>query len=311
MPRSLVISANYAARKLVLPEAFLRSLQATGCDADVLLIANHGSVADKKQLDQLMPGARIWIPIPKLRYRILRRLASTFPTAARRLAQRLSSAWRERPDRRLAIEYAASHLLNITCSRYLLARRFLLTTDTEYVHALLADSRDVIFQDNPFNELPTGLTTGLESLLVRDQRTNTQWLEHLYEDDKSFPMEQVRNQKIICSGVTLGDTKSIIEYLELVTAEIMSKLPRMIHEPYLDQGIHIGLLRTSKLTNVHLQPNGEPWIATVGTSDLDEFRLDEGVLKTHQGLPVRIVHQYDRHPDLTAALGKFDHAPNR
>lgn len=302
MSRPLILTANYAAGALELPVPFLRSLRSTGCAAEVVLIANHGSAEDQKCLADLMPGARIWVPIPKQRYRVLRRLANTFPFVARAVARRLREVWRRSPERRLAIEHRAAYLLNITCSRYFLARQFLHPVADRYSHVLLADSRDVVFQRDPFAGLPAGLTTGLESVLMKDQPANAEWLRHLYGDDPGFPMESLMNQKVICSGVTLGDTAAVAAYLEKVCAEFMEKLPRMVHTPYLDQGVHNGLLRTGKIAKAHLVENGEPWIATVGTSDLGEFSQVDGELLSAGGEPVRIIHQYDRHAVLKTSL---------
>jgi hypothetical protein len=218
------------------------------------------------------------------------------------VAWHLRKAWRRNPERRLAIEHQAAYLLNITCSRYFLARQFLHPVADRYANVLLADSRDVVFQRDPFASLPAGLTTGLESVLMKDQPANVEWLRHLYGDDSTFPMESLMNQKVICSGVTLGGTADVATYLEKVCAEFMEKLPRMIHTPYLDQGVHNGLLRTGKISNAHFTENGEPWIATVGTSDLREFAKSSRELLTASGEPVSIVHQYDRHPALMTSL---------
>jgi hypothetical protein len=303
MSRNLILTANYAGRNFELPEPFLRSLRATGCAADVVLIANHGSPADKKRLDDLLPGARIWVPIPKQRYRIFRRLATTFPSLARSVARKLRHTWQHQSWRRVAIEHKAAYLLNITCSRYFLARQFLHQVADRYDHVMLADSRDVVFQRDPFEGIPKGLTTGLESGLVCDQPSNCDWLRHLFGDDPSFPMADVLAEKVICSGVSLGDTASISAYLERLCAEFMDKLPRMIHHPYLDQGVHIGLLRTGQISGAHLTPNGESCIATLCTSDLSEFHISStSELRDAKGELVSIVHQYDRHPEFAKNL---------
>ncbi len=306
MARNLILTANYAARELEMPESFLRSLRATGSQTDVVLIANHGSPADEARLSALMPGARLWVPIPKQRYRVLRRLATSFPALARAMACRLRDTWRRQPKRRIAIEHRAAYLLNITCSRYFLARQFLLQVQDHYDHVMLADSRDVVFQRDPFAGLPIGLTTGLESGLVRDQPANCEWLHHLFGDDPAFPMEDILAEKVICSGVTLGDTASVAAYLERLCAEFMDKLPRMIHRPYLDQGTHIGLLRTGQIAGAHLTSNGQDCIATLGTSDLSEFSIaPSGGLLAANGSLVSVVHQYDRHKILVKKILDF------
>ena len=303
MTRPLILTANYAAGALELPRPFLQSLRATDSLAEVVLIANHGSREDQRQLGKLLPNARLWVPIPKQRYRLFRRFANTFPGIAKAYAQRLRTAWFISPSRRLEIEFRAAYLLNITCSRYFLARRFLLQYPETYDQIMLTDSRDVIFQSDPFADLPPGITTGLESTLVRDQTANLQWLQHLYGDDPAFPMVEIISHHVICSGVTLGPAQAIEKYLELICAEFMDKLPRMVHTPYLDQGAHNALIRTGKIEVARLSANGDDSIATIGTSDLSEFtRSPTGALLSTSGEPVRIVHQYDRHPQLANAL---------
>ncbi len=303
MTRPLILTANYAAGALELPKPFLHSLRTTGSPAEVVLIANHGSKEDQRHLAKLQPNARLWVPIPNQRYRVFRRFANTFPAIANAYARRLRTAWITSPSRRLAIELRAAYLLNITCSRYLLARRFLLQYPETYDHIMLADSRDVIFQRDPFADLPPGITTGLESILVRDQPANLQWLQHLYGDDPAFPMAEMISHNVICSGVTLGPAQAIEKYLEVICAEFMDKLPRMVHTPYLDQGAHNALIRTGKIEVARLSANGDDSIATIGTSDLSEFtRTPTGALLSTNGAPVRIVHQYDRHPELANAL---------
>lgn len=303
MARNLILTANYAGHSLELPHVFLRSLRAVGSNADVVLIANHGSHSDEQRLASIAGGVRIWVPIPKQRYRVFRRLANSFRPLACIVAAQLRAAWRMSSERRPLIEHKAAYLLNITCSRYFLARQFLLQSQTHYDHVMLADSRDVVFQRDPFESISDGVTTGLESVLVKEQEGNVGWLRLLYGDDSSFPMESVLNQKVICSGVTLGDTASVAAYLEKVCAEFMEKLPRMIHAPYLDQGVHIGLLRTGRIKHANLVLNGQQQIATVGTSDLSEFTInDEGCVLAANGRPVSIVHQYDRHPSLAKKI---------
>lgn len=308
MDRCLILTAHYAAGALELPESFLRSLRKTGSSAEVVLIANHGGEDHEKDLAEMMPGARLWVPIPKQRYRVLRRAAIVLPAFAKAVALALRSSWQRHPKSRPHIELWAAHLLNITCSRYLLARRFLAECTERYDRVLLADSRDVIFQRDPFANIGPGLTTGVESVLVRDQPANRQWVEHLYGDDPSFPMDDVLAQNVICSGVTLGDTISIVAYLERMCSEFIDKLPRIVHQPYYDQGVHIKLLRSGDVAGVGLLPNGNGLIATIGTSDLSEFKRSSSGLQTLGGDLVSIVHQYDRHHllagELKAALAK-------
>jgi hypothetical protein len=294
--RSLVLSAHFTHDPAAVSGPFLRSLHAAASTTDIVFIANVPAPAD---LPSYHPRARHHQPLSYGLYRALRRLHRHVPAALRLLAARLRRAWLLHPGQRDRIEHRAAALLNVTLGRYLLARAFLHQHATAYEFVLLSDSRDVIFQRDPFHDLPAPLITGLESGLVCDQPSNCSWLHTLYGADPAFPMDAVKAQTVICSGVTLGTTEAVLDYLDRMTAEFIEKLPLIVHTPYLDQGAHIGLIRTGRLPGIHLTPNGQPWIATVGTSDLSEFaRSPSSALLSPSGEPVRIVHQYDRHPEL-------------
>lgn len=301
--RSLILSANYSSGGDAQPEMFLRSLRALGTPADLVLISNHGGAGVKKHLQEIVPTVNIWVPVPNQWNRALRRIALAVPIVPRWLAGWLRQAWRRHPERRPEVERRAVYLLNITCSRYLLAKRYLSQVFDRYDQVMVTDSRDVILQRDPFADLPSGVTTGEESGLVKEQQGNCDWLAHLYGDDPQFPMASVLQQKVICSGVTLGDTAFMRGYLEQMCAEFMEKLPRLVHQQYLDQGAHIGLLRTGRVPGARLTPNGADCIATLATSDLSEFTVaPSGALLAGNGVPVAIVHQYDRHAELAKRL---------
>jgi hypothetical protein len=144
---------------------------------------------------------------------------------------------------------------------------------------MLADSRDVLFHRDPFAGLPLGITTGLESILARVQPANLQWLQRLHGGDSAFPLADIFSQSVICSGVTLGDTATIKTYLKLICAELMQKLPRMIHTPYLDQSTHNGLIRIGRMHGVHLTSIGEDSLTGLLSLQSLSSQLEQAYLK--------------------------------
>jgi hypothetical protein len=240
--------------------------------------------------------------------RFQRRIALTFPAPVQWLARRWREAWRQFPERRDSIERRATYLLNVTIARYFFAKHYLSRVASQHDHVLICDGRDVVFQRDPFTDLPQGIVTGEESGHGKDQEGNCYWMSHLYGDDPSVPADSLLEQKVVCSGVTLGDTASMQRYLDAMCAEFMEKLPRLVHQIYMDQAVHIMLIRSGRIPGVHLSPNGDDRIATLATSDLSEFTVaPSGSLLARNGEPVAIVHQYDRHAalakDLLSRLG--------
>jgi len=310
--RSLILTANFAASDRDFPVAFLNSLGWSQVDADVVLIANHGGPAAEERLKSLCPQARLWVPMANQFNRIQRRIALTFPAPSRWLASRWRDIWRHRPDRRTEIERRAVYLLNITIARYLFAKHYLDQVASQYDHVLICDSRDVILQRDPFADLPPGIiVTGEESGRGKDHADNCYWMNHLYGNEPSVSAAALLEQKVICSGVTLGDTAAMQRYLEAMCAEFMERLPQLVHQIYMDQAVHIQLIRTGHLKGVQLSPNGDDRIATLATSDLSEFTIaPSGALLARDGAKVAIVHQYDRHRGFSDRLLASLHSKN-
>ncbi|CAN5773738.1 hypothetical protein BH11VER1_BH11VER1_10800 [soil metagenome] len=192
--------------------------------------------------------------------------------------------------------------MHIACSRYLLAKKLLSTLAGKYDKILLADSRDVIFQRDPFQDFTHGLLSGVESGLIRDEPANSYWLNHLYGENTEL-VKSIMPQKVLCSGVTLGDAAAIKSYLDHMCRELIIKLPLIVHQSGMDQGVHNTLIRTNQIKDISLTPNGGDQIATLCTTHLEEFSFSQtgGLLASNERL-VSIVHQYDRHPGLEEKL---------
>ena len=83
---------------------------------------------------------------------------------------------------------------------------------------MLTDTKDVIFQINPFNNsLFSKLNFFLEDKNIKDCKTNSRWILRAY-GQKIF--KKLLNKKISCSGVTLGDRENIFKYCSQMVWEI-------------------------------------------------------------------------------------------
>jgi len=203
---------------------------------------------------------------------------------------------------RSKIEALTPYLLGIMVSRFFLARSYLAARENEYSAVLLIDSRDVVFQRNPLEDFEGGLLAGVENCVIENQRQNREWLQMVY--GKSLDaLNELWPKKVICAGVTLGATAQVLSYLNLMCAEFMKRLPRLVYLNYLDQAVHNKILYGVHDLDLRVTDNSEGSIVHLATSDLSEFDDDwSNGLRAKGGRMVSIVHQYDRHPELTRIL---------
>ena len=99
----------------------------------------------------------------------------------------------------------------IQFERYKIYLEFL--KEKKYKNILLCDSRDIYFQDNPFNfNFSKSINFFLEDYLIKDCPFNSNWI--IKPMVKKY--EQVSNKTILCSGTVLGNYENIKEYLFLM-----------------------------------------------------------------------------------------------
>lgn len=301
---NLIIAAAYGySHESILP--FLTSLRERVENFHLVLLVTSDCPLNRNE--DLGKDSRIQLyPVQSTRmYRASRRLADR-PTAARILAlichrqASLKGNWRS-PG-----WHSLHHLMHVALARYLHARRLLANGHFPCERVLLTDIRDVVFQTDPFKRIGQGLHTGLENKPVKDTTPNTWWIDRLLEDWSRI--DTIRDETTICSGVTIGSRAAIVDYLELMTEQILEKLPVHAFEfscqfGY-DQGIHNYILRGNHGLPITLEENGvSDLIATLDNSNLEEFRVNElGQLCNRNLAPVAIVHQYDRHEALAKQL---------
>ena len=103
----------------------------------------------------------------------------------------------------------------IQFKRYKIFSSFL--KNKNYDQILLSDSRDVYFQDDPFNYNYTGEINFLEDYKIKDCPYNSKWIIKTY-GNKEFL--SIANNTILCSGTVLGKNEKIQEYLNLINHNI-------------------------------------------------------------------------------------------
>jgi len=184
------------------------------------------------------------------------------------------------------------------CLRYLLYNAFLKARGMHYTLALIADVRDVYFQKNPFGfPYKEGLSVFMEnvSMTIGSQMHNRYWIEKGFGQKV---LEQLFDKPISCSGVTLGDAKTMVDYLD----KMIYHINIIENVPGLDQGIHNYLIHNNSLPYLTIYPDDAGSVSTISL-----FKPKEAVkIKNRNviglsGQIINIVHQYDRSDRLLLA----------
>ena len=121
---------------------------------------------------------------------------------------------------------------------------------------MLVDSRDTVFQTNPFADVPrktdpSGKSGVLylfgenmdASRIIKSLRFNYRWISAAYGEKTA---NSIRDKPILCSGSTMGETIAVETYLRAMVAEA-DETGTILKGS--DQGFHIRLYYSNKLKN--------------------------------------------------------------
>ncbi len=189
-----------------------------------------------------------------------------------------------------------SSWVHVQAGRFIVYHEFL-KVRPDYQCVLLSDSRDVVFQADPFREVDPNVLNIFEqdpSILFGDANVDSEWFAKVFGADV---LEKLRGKQTICSGTTIASPKILFPYLELMEREIIqhraTPLDQAIHNKlvYLDVDQSV-VKRHSNLAGCVLT------LAQVGGTEY-EIVGDEVRVK---GRLVPILHQYDRVPPVNELL---------
>lgn len=181
-----------------------------------------------------------------------------------------------------------------------------------YQRVVLADVRDSYFQSNPFtaifpaisegkvNTIPSSLYVFSEDSALSTCGWNSGWIRDCFGNDT---LNTIGSQSIICSGVTMGTTDVVYQYLSIMNSVISgrsdmlgkhgitSKFPSCERNG-VDQGLHNVIIHYDLLSNVKVSHQTSGGLV----AHLQAYKsivAQDTVLNTN-GHRVAIVHQYDR-----------------
>jgi hypothetical protein len=180
-----------------------------------------------------------------------------------------------------------------------------LSNNTQYDHIFLADTKDVVFQKNIFENLPEEylyLFQEESAFKVKDDPTyNAFWIYSAYGPEV---LQNFLEQNVICSGTILGSYNEIMSLLKAINQEflkIKQNSKEVFHHTILDQAVVNYLGRTMNNPNLRIKSNGDI-IATVGVTldwkhSTDQVLINGPHLLLNHMEPAAI-HQYDRNETL-------------
>lgn len=185
--------------------------------------------------------------------------------------------------------------------RWSLYRRHLSEHRGQFDRVLMVDLRDVCFQRDPFEGVEPGhLRVHAEEgdITVQQSEWNTLAMCRAFGDEGARRYGSLR---VSCSGVVAGGIEPVQTYLDAYARMLReSRMP----DHGTDQAMHTRIVHEELAALVRWQGNRQgDAVQLAGVRDPDFIARDaEGCLLNEYGVPFAILHQFDRHPALVAAL---------
>lgn len=193
--------------------------------------------------------------------------------------------------------------IHVVASRFVEYKN-LVASMNGYGHILLADIRDVVFQSDPFENLPESdyiyAFTEDPAVTIDIEPHHIKMIERMYGYQG---MDHFRGKKIICSGTILGTKNVMLGWLNAFTAhllELQRHNPQVCYEMLLDQVIANYIFHNTENDVVTIKDNGDI-IGTIGhcityPTPSGKLELKDGIFYLDGKVPA-VIHQYDRSPE--------------
>ena len=173
---------------------------------------------------------------------------------------------------------------------------------SRYDRVLLSDVRDVVFQSDPFAGL-AGDTC--QFFLEGDMRTIGNEPTNMVYMRSFLPLDQVaalEPHRISCCGVVLGSSRAMMTYLTRMAANLAAVPSKVRRKIGADTAFHNRMAHLTKDVPVELVENNIH-VATMGIEPAASYRVGpDGMIRTLDGHLPAILHQYDRLPEIKAAV---------
>jgi len=223
-------------------------------------------------------------------------LASHLGAGARDLLDRLNVETLSFNPRR----FAPYHLQNARWFGYLEYLMSRLRDGCLPRQVLFTDVRDVIFQDDPFQGRGNGLDVFQENESARLGQCpiNRYWMRMCFGDHVARELAEFN---VSCSGTVMGDGPHALRYL-IEMWNVLALLSDTAAASIADQAVHNFIVHRGLVDGIRQCSNGEHVFTLHHVGAEDVTIDDDGAIRAPGKAPCPIIHQYDRHPALAAAV---------
>ena len=126
------------------------------------------------------------------------------------------------------------------------------------------------------------------TMSIGQQEHNRYWIENGFGPTT---LQRLSAKPISCSGVTIGDSESLLEYFHNMIHYICT----LSDIPGLDQGIHNYLLHTGSLPRANIYADDAGPVSTISAFKPGKsIKIESGKVIGLHGKIINMVHQYDR-----------------
>lgn len=212
-----------------------------------------------------------------------------------------------------ALKYALPRyvLLKLVCgSTNIMVRRFiyyylyLKKNYSKFSNVLLTDIRDVYWQKSIFDSLiKKGLYVYLEDdsvVIGNENDNNIKWIKNVFGSVVAKETNKLLGKVSSCAGIVIGDTSSIILYLESMIDIILKYNSYRYGD---DQAIHNYIVYNNLVTSTIVNENNTGLVFTMCNVEDTRIKYNQkGEIVNDLSIPYCLLHHYDRFDSLKQML---------
>jgi capsular polysaccharide biosynthesis protein len=195
------------------------------------------------------------------------------------------------------------HPLN---ARFFMYRLLLRLRRGQYESVMLTDTRDVIFQSDPFlipRSKPVYFAQEHQTI-ASEQRWNARWLREIYGETL---LDEIKDNYVSCAGTTIGTQEGILSYLDLLCNELMNqKIDRGVNY---NQGVHNYIAWKLKPDFIAVDTHDEIF-NTIARIPTNRIEFVDNQIKVDGNFP-SVIHQWDRLQVLSEYIAHQISDPNK